>query len=160
MIKLKDIKTNYQQMDDIGRAKFEGYCMATKWCKFSRKSKDEFAHWDVSYYSGDTVVIGEIKDRKCNSDDYSTWILQEDKLNELKKIKQKVILRNPTANVKVHYINFFEDNEMFVWDITDMALKSVETALPKTYCGDTSLKNKQIIYLPTNTTIINTTNGK
>lgn len=160
-ITIEDIeKTKFQEMDDIGRNKFQGWCMGAKWCKFSRKSKDEFSHWDVSYYSGTTIIIGEIKDRNYKSDAYEDWILQKKKLDELKIIRETVILRNPNKTVEIHYINFFEDNEMMIWDITNLVDPEViQSQLPKTYCEDTSKVDKDTIYLLTTETIINTTNG-
>jgi len=160
-IKLSDIRqTKFQEMDDVGRNKFQGWCMATKWCKFARKSKDEYAHWDVSYYSGDTtIIIGEIKDRRETSTTYDDWLLEVDKFNELQKIKEKTRLRNPNAIVKIHYINFYVD-EMMIWDITNLEIKKediIKVNLPETTAdGNLTLRNKEVVYLHSNDAIVKT----
>ncbi len=144
-------RNKYQEMDDKGRLKFQGFCIAQPWCTFNRKSKDEMAHWDVSYFSGTTRIIGEIKDRRCTSNAYETLLLQVNKLQELQK------LQKAQPDSRIHYINFFTDNEIEIIDITDIDITITnveEVLLPKTFVEDTDEINKAVIYLPRNNKLI------
>ncbi len=158
MITIEDLqKTKFQEMDDTGRLKFQGYCIGQPWCKFARKSRDEDAHWDVSYYSGDTTIIGEIKDRKEDSDRYNDWMLEIKKLRELIEIRDKMTRRGITT--RLHYINIFEDNEIAIWDITDLDINKLEIRIEehnKTTAGDQTKTDKEITYLPIADAIITT----
>lgn len=149
-ITIEDLqKTKFQEMDDNGRLKFQGYCIGQPWCKFSRKSRDEYAHWDVSYYSGDTTIIGEIKDRQENSDTYGTWIMEINKLRALFNVRDK--MKNRGIETRIHYINIFTDNELAIWDVTDLDISKLDVkteAHQKTECGDQTKINKEVFYLP------------
>jgi len=158
-IKLADLQTTtkYQEMDDDGRLKFQGFCIGNPWCKFERKSKDEYSPWDVSYYSGNTLCIGEIKDRKETYDRYEDWMLEIKKLISLKEVRTKTLARNPNINVVIHYINITEDDEIMIWDITNLTEESsLSMLLPTTTAEDNGTKEKDVTFLNNKLTIINT----
>ncbi len=149
--------SEFQEMDDKGRLIFQGYCIAQPWCKFARKSKNDDAAWDVSYSgNNDEVIIGEIKVRSYNSTDYNDWMLEVKKINGLNKVYNKMKKYDPKQNIKIHYINIFKDNEIMIWDITNLVYTSTIEELPATTCGNQNKKDKEVTYLPTYQAIINT----
>jgi hypothetical protein len=151
----------YRELDDLGRAYFQGYCNGQSWCKFERKSKDDYSKWDVSYKIEDTLVIGEIKRRNYDSTDFDTWVLELDKLRGLQTIKDECIKhrKNIYKKVALHYINIYNDNTIVIWDITNLDENKVgvfKADMPATYCGNQAVKTKNTIFLPITTAIINT----
>ena len=151
MITLKDIQKNdtlsYQEYEERGRLLFKGWTMGRDDVIFNRCSTNEMSHWDVSYYSGGTAIVGEIKLRQCTSTKYDTLILQVNKLKELQAIQDNI------PHSRIHYINIFNDGEMIIFDLTDLDPLTVDVLsvqLPKTTSGSKELTNKQIIYLPIN----------
>jgi hypothetical protein len=144
-------------MDDKGRLIFQGYCTGQPWCKFARKSKNDDAPWDVSYSGiSDEVIIGEIKVREYNANDFPDWMLEVKKIKRLRVVYDKMMKYDPSQNVKIHYINIFKDNELMIWDITNIVYTSIIEELPATTCGNQNKKNKEVTYLPTHQAIINT----
>jgi hypothetical protein len=148
MVTIKDIKgrKTYKEMDDEGRLKFQGYCMAFQWCKFKRKSKDDKSIWDVSYLTSNTPTIGEIKDRKFNSNKYPSAMIEVKKLKALQEL-------NLVVDGIIHYINIYDDNVVRIFDITDIDLDNEEIKtemLPSNTAEDGDLIEKQVIYLDNN----------
>lgn len=137
-------KTNYQNDDQLGREIFKSYCKQQKWCKVNKESKNDYAPWDISYYSGTTQIIGEIKVREYSSDSFPTWILELDKLQALRELQAK------QPSTKITYINHFPDNITLIWDLTNLdetQLYQGVVHLPKNnYTTETRLKS--VVYLP------------
>lgn len=106
----------FKSKDEQGKDIFFQYCNKRQWCRFNKKSIAEYTEWDVSYYSGETKVIGEIKLRDNNMNDYPDWILEWNKLSKL-KIKQEA-----HEGSVIQYINIFNDGNILIWDITDLDL--------------------------------------
>lgn len=163
MINLNDIKeytSKYEQYDDYGRLIFKGFCIGQNWCKPHKMSKDIKSSWDVSYYSGQTRIMGEIKVRNKGIDTWDTWILEINKLKKLFEIRDKLIKKNPKQpEPRIHYINIFNDNQIAIWDITSIDINTIEvvnTLMPKEFVGSRDKINKDSIFLNINNAIINT----
>jgi len=139
----------YQVKDEKGRDIFKKFCNQQQWCKHHKDSADEYASWDLSYYSGKTQMIGEIKYRtKYDGSAFEDWLLEIDKLVALKKIHKEVVAKG--LNPLITYINHFNNNYTLIWDITDLQLKDYKIfkkLLPRNDFDDT-LVWKDVIYLP------------
>lgn len=95
----------------------------------------------------EVAYVGEIKERKyplSNPDNKVTyWMLQLDKLEELKKNKEHRPL----------YINIFSNNIILVWDLNKLDFSNMEKKkmeLKKTTLEDTGTKIKHYFDLPSN----------
>ena len=89
----------------------------------------------------------ETKDRNYNSDKYSDWILEYNKLKSWEERNEDFFL----------YVNTYADEVIRVWNITDDLIKSCnkgERWLPSTTMSNRGCKNKKVVYLPSNKTII------
>lgn len=109
-------QNKYQQADEDGRKIFREYCATESWCKVIRESKDEYAHWDVSFYSGSTKIIGEIKKRDYDSNDFSFWDYEKDKHDNLLKVYKKC---NEVDDVEIQYINIYNNDVIRIWTTTN-----------------------------------------
>ena len=145
----------FKNKDEEGREVFKGFCQHTKWCKYIKGSQDEFASWDVAYMSGTTNVIGEIKMRSYESQDYCDgWYLEKKKLAELHKIRNKVIASGKPAPV-IHYINLYPNNRIIIWDITDLdAVTTIHNIVATTF-GSTHKIEKEMYSLPNFASVFN-----
>lgn len=95
----------------------------------------------------EVAYVGEIKERKyplSNPNNKVTyWMLQLDKLEELKKNKEHRPL----------YINIFSNNIILVWDLNKLDFSKIEKKkmeLKKTTLEDTGTKVKHYFDLPSN----------
>lgn len=95
----------------------------------------------------EVAYVGEIKERKyplSNPNNKVTyWMLQLDKLEELKKNKEHRPL----------YINIFSNNIILVWDLNKLDFSNMEKKkmeLKKTTLEDTGTKIKHYFDLPSN----------
>lgn len=139
----------YEEKDNAGRKIFQSFCNQESWCKYIKASDKKYSKWDVAYTSGNTHnVIGEIKYRtNYSSDSFSTFMLEVDKLKALQEIRNKA--KEKGKEVNVHYIQIFNDNFTYLWDVSNIDLKNYEIKfqlLPKNNFDDT-LVYKQVIYL-------------
>ncbi len=154
-----DINKTYEELDTEGKIFFKGFCAASPWCKFERISKPE-SRWDISYlYCQDVLAIGEIKIRNYESTAFEDWIIEEEKVIALKEILAKT-KKNTDKEIQIHYINIFNDNNVAIWDITNL----VQVYRPETHkannCGDQHERIKQVTYLPITDTIKFTKNER
>jgi hypothetical protein len=122
--------TNYQNDDQKGRDLFRLFCSQQSKFTFHREARQEFAKWDVSYYLGKQQFIGEIKVRDYNCDAFGTWYLQADKLEALQALQKKA------PNTKISYINFYNDNMMRIWNLSDLDLSTLEFSMQKLQKND------------------------
>lgn len=118
--------SNHYQKDDLkGRKLFNNFCEQEKqWCKIKKFAKDDYSKWDVSFYSGSTAIVGEIKKRKYESTTYGTWYLQLDKYNALINVQSE--LRNAGKEAKIAYINHFDDNITNIWVLDNLDISKLE----------------------------------
>lgn len=122
----------FQIKDQVGRDTFKQLCTNTnqRWCKYVAEAKDPFSVWDVAYLSGYTSnfnkvkVIGEIKVRKYKSDEFEGWYLEVDKAKSL--LIKKLSSKANGKEIKLTYINIFNDNITLIWDITNINLNDYE----------------------------------
>jgi len=141
----------YEKQDNKGREIFKGYCKSKGWCKHHKDSTQQFSHWDTSYFSANTytkesvMVIAEIKERNYSSQDYTDWYGEVYKYNELMKIKDKQ--KSQGKDVRIHYINLFNDNVVLIWDITDITLEGFKMNLAKTTLENNGTREKQMYRL-------------
>ena len=145
----------YQIKDQKGRDTFKDFCTNSnqRWCKYVADATDPFSIWDVAYLSGYTSnfnkvkVIGEIKVRKYESDSFESWYLELDKLKALKE--KQLNSQKAGKEIRITYINIFNDNMTLIWDLTDLNIESLPIKLmimPKNDFDDTKVY-KQIIEL-------------
>lgn len=139
----------YEKKDEKGRDIFKTLCTQQQWCKHHKDAKDKYAHWDLSYFSGKTSMIGEIKYRsEYEGTSFPDWILQVDKLQALQDIYQKMLSKGQST--RVTYINHFNDNYTLIWDLTYLKLEDYTIKklwLPKNDF-DSELVLKDVIFLP------------
>ncbi|MBC5836802.1 hypothetical protein [Flavobacterium muglaense] len=111
----------YRKADNNGRELFKTFCSTQSWCKVIAESKDDFAHWDISYYSGGTKIIGEIKVRNYDSKAFLDWDYEEKKHNNLLTVYHQVKAKptNKNKNIEIQYINFFNDDAIKIWTTTN-----------------------------------------
>ena len=82
----------------------------------------------------------EAKDRKYNHNQFNSWIIEDDKKNEL-------LLK---TNYKPLYINTFQDNWIGVWDLSQIKFENLQVEkkwLPKNTVIDKGKKYKDVYYL-------------
>lgn len=135
----------YEQQDNVGREIFKTFCKRKQWCKHHKDATEQYSHWDTSYYSGTTMVIGEVKERTYESSAFSDWYMETFKYNELMKIKDKYQAKG--MDVRIHYINLFSDNQVIIWDITNMSLNQVRRTLGATTLEDKGTRDKMMYQL-------------
>lgn len=129
--------------EDIGRKKFQTYCNQQEWCKINKFAKILYTKWDVSYFSGETYVIAEIKNREYNSTSFDDWFMEVKKHQSLLNIKNKVESEKG-IEVKIHYINHFPDGETFIWDVTDLTDEGEDIVMRETNCDHKRVHKKTI----------------
>jgi hypothetical protein len=139
---------NYVKDDEKGRIIFDAFCKQETWCKVNKYAKNDCAHWDISFYSGKTANIGEIKLRKYKSDDYGTWYLQVDKYDELVQLQSK--LKAKGKDTKITYINIFQDNITVIWVLDNIDMLKLEKKMIQLQKNDyeDELVWKQVYALP------------
>ena len=135
-----------EELEKKGRLAFKTYCERMPWCKVTKESKDRWSPWDVAFTSGTTrtniKIVGEIKYREYESNVFEDWILQVDKLNGLKDIQSKY------NDVKIMYINIFQDNIITIWDLDNLnEQQQFNLLLSNNQYNDQSQINKNIIKL-------------
>jgi hypothetical protein len=147
--------SEFKTKDEEGREIFKEYCANQSWCKFIKESKDEYATWDVSYMSGSTHIIGEIKMRNFESKAFDTWFLERKKLDALHVVREAVITKKKDVKApSIQYINLFNDEVIRIWDITNLEMESKVIDLQATTFGDQSIKQKDTIGLPIETAVL------
>lgn len=142
--------TEYEQEDQRGRDRFLSWASLNDEVTMNKIATDPLSIWDISYYSGGTAIIGEIKNRRCKSTTYDSSMLELNKLRDLQEVRDKVLAKEGVDNVIIHYICLYEDNKIMVWDITDEPHNHLLQELPRNFCGDKKNKEKKIIYLQNN----------
>lgn len=133
-----------------GREKFKTFCDNQEWCTLIKFDENKYGAYDVAFLSGETKMIGELKDREYNSTTFDSWICEKEKLERIQaKVKKR-------KDIKVMYINTFTDDKILFWDITNYAPKKYyKKVLPKNTAEDNGDKEKDIFYLPTDKSIVN-----
>lgn len=140
------MKTEFVIADQHGRELFKHYCNNQKWCKVIKESKDEYAHWDISYTSGSTLIIGEIKVRNYNSDAFNDWDYEQKKHIELTAMLNKMKQAHPTKKIEIQYINIYKDEAIRIWTTTNIHNQQQPTTkiLPATTLGQPMKVSKAI----------------
>lgn len=147
---------NFQTKDQLGRDQFKQLCNhpTQQWCKHVADATDDYSIWDTAYLSGYTnnanklQVLGEIKYRSTyNSDAFDCWLMEVDKFKALQN--KKAAAKKHNKEISLTYINIFNDNMTYVWNITDLNLSDytiTQRWLPKNNFDDTVVL-KDVIYL-------------
>lgn len=146
----------FEMADNKGRNLFSAFCESQTWCKIKKfaKAKDPY---DVSYTSGDTKIIGEIKFRNFPSTAFPDWLMQQHKIKDITVLKNKVDTKYPNdKNCRIQFIIFYTDGIVQIWDITDIEKEQtpVDTIVTKTTFGDTSKVHRQQFLLYNNNVIL------
>jgi hypothetical protein len=111
--------------------------------------QDQFSNFDAVFSdpAGMYNYIAEVKDRDCSHTAFKDFIL------ESKKYKSLMFVANQVSgmgykNVRVLYINFFNDNYYSIWDITNLQDFDVtDLYCPKTTAEKQSSIAKETIML-------------
>jgi hypothetical protein len=141
--------SQFSKDDAKGREVFDAFCKQEKeWCKVNKFAKDDYSHWDVSFYSGKTANIGEIKLRKYKSNDYGTWYLQVDKYDALVQLQSE--LKAKGKDTRIAYINIFQDNITQIWVLDNIDMSKLEKKMIQLQKNDyeDELVWKQVYALP------------
>lgn len=117
-------ENEYQIKDEKGRGIFKEMCHQQQWCKHIKDSVDPFAHWDLSYTSGSTKMIGEIKYRNYDSTTFPDWMLEVEKLVYLKDLQALMLSKGKQTTIT--YINHFRDEKTFIWNLDGLNLNDYE----------------------------------
>jgi len=142
------MENKFEQLDNEGRIIFQEYCEAQPWCKFIKTSKPNDV-WDVSYFSGGTMIIGEIKKRGFTSDKFTDWMIHQHKIDSIETVRQKVIAKYQDIDTKIasQFINLYTDDVVRIWDITDYQGVGVELLVDDTFVNTKSQKIKTTLFL-------------
>lgn len=97
-----------------GRNNFSTVCQQEKWCRVNRFATKRGSKWDVSFMSGTTQVIGEVKQRRYDSDTFNDWYFQADKWEALNKLAKANTVKTG-KETKIAYINAYNNNIMNIW---------------------------------------------
>jgi len=149
------MQNKFEYTDEQAKDKFISYCNKQSWCQVNKRSKPGYAHWDVSFTSANTTdiiyYIGEIKDRLKPSTYSTNWFYQETKHNDLKEIKSKV-----KKETNIAYINFFTDDQIYIWDTTLVEENKlpITAYMKKQTMGDDRLKQKSVYLMNKKETIL------
>jgi len=137
-------QTQFQQDDKKGREIFKAFALENPEFKFKKESKNEYSTWDVSYTRKKENYIGEIKIRKYNSTAFNDWYLQTDKYDKLRKLQSQI------PGSKLSYINFFDDNMTFVWNLDEIDFSTIQIAMRELQENDydETTKLKPVYLLP------------
>ena len=136
---------NFDNAADRSNKMFDEFCKNQEWCKVKRFTLDRYAAYDVVYNNDETLNMGEIKYRRKNILDFSTWFIEKSKYDDLMEIKNKV-----KTKVNVTYINHFIDGYTAIWDITNLDMSTLATSiewLPENDFSDQYLW-KPVYHLP------------
>lgn len=140
-------KSKFVIADENGRELFKEYASSKSWYKYNKESKDEYACWDISYYSGSTLIIGEIKVRESyDSKAFIEWDYEEKKHKQLVKMRNKMLEKYPTKQIEIQYINIFKDENVKIWTTTDIEERQVPRIVlrPQTTYGKQEMVNKSV----------------
>lgn len=144
----------FEKSELIGRCYFRQLCDTQEWCKINRFSVDKHAHYDLGYYSGGTKIIAEIKVRDYPSTAFNDWLIQEHKYKDLQTLKKQVEAKYPDEDIRIHYVCFFTDGIVRIWDITNLTNQGLtNTLVGKTTKGDTRLVKRTQYLLPNDNAI-------
>lgn len=131
-----------KQDEKLGRDKFTVLNNKLKLAIY-RESKERFSAWDISAHKKNSkglkrAFIIEIKNREIPSNLYPTLFLEVQKYQRLIETKDKVVDREPEAELL--YINFLTDNKVVVFNLSKIDLTKV--AITKRYakCDDYDLE--------------------
>lgn len=155
---MKVLEKEVADKEFLGRYKFEQFCRAQSWCTLNKFSYKENAVWDVAYWSAGTAMIGEIKVRNYNSNEYDDWFMELSKRESLKDLKY---LYGIDIKTKLTYINFYNnDDAVRIWDITHNTTPPYTKTLQKndTYGDEVEklvfdLKNEDAVFELTGETV-------
>lgn len=138
---------DYEKKDEKGREIFKQFCHEQQWCKHNKDAKDKMAHWDLSYFSGDTAMIGEIKYRNYSSTAFPDWFLQLDKLKYLQAMYKFIKLNG--KETKITYINHYADGKTLIWDLTNLNILDydIKKIMLQKNDFDEEIVLKEVIYL-------------
>lgn len=108
------------------------------------ESEDLYSSWDFSGTSLTTFFL-EVKNREILSTDYSTSILEVDKLRSIIKIAKE-------NNAKAYYFTIYNDNKAFLFDLFELPYYEIDVELKemneKTATGYNYKKDKLVYLLP------------
>lgn len=139
------MSNNFKNAEEVSKQTFLDFVVSQDELRLKRFTEGDYDPYDVVYYTGSTLTIGEIKKRNYNHNTYNDWFMQEDKLIKMLEIKN-----SSKYDVKVTYINHFKDGVTLIWDLTSIDLKNLKTfkkQLPiNSFTTETILKT--VINLP------------
>ncbi|TRX34938.1 hypothetical protein FNW52_12410 [Flavobacterium sp. ZT3R18] len=139
------MKTDFVIADEHGRELFKEYATKQDWYKYIKESKNEKARWDISYWSGSTMIIGEIKVRESyDSTSFVEWDYEAKKHTALVELKDQMQEKYPKKTIEIQYINIFKDEAIKIWTTTNIhnQQQPVWNKRPSTTYGKTEMVDK------------------
>lgn len=131
------INTIVETAETKGRNNFSTVCQQEKWCKVNKFATKQDARWDVSFLSGTTQVIGEVKQRRYNSDTFNEWYFEQGKWEALNQLAKDNEARTG-KKTKIAYINAYNDNILSIWLFDIDELNNVPTLYREMQINDWS----------------------
>lgn len=148
---------NFEKAEQRGRQLFDTFCNNQDWCKVNRYSTTKFASYDVSFTSGDTKMIGEIKFREYPSTAFDNWYIKQSKIRGLERMKRITDTKlSPDENEsQIAYILFFTDGVVRIWNVTNLTKEQepVLTIVTNTTMGNDDLVERNQYLLFNNLTV-------
>lgn len=137
-----------EQLEKKGRDLFKTFFKNNTDVKILKEAQQRYTSWDVAMTSGSTKMMVEIKYRTCSSTQFPDFILENEKLNEMKNVV------SAKTDVELIYCNIFSDNVIAMWNITNYQGNiEVKECTAKQY-GASYKKNKQIFKLKLSDTFL------
>jgi hypothetical protein len=137
--------SDYQKAEEKGRAKFLKWAQKKQEIQVLELSNDPSSSWDAKIISGNTYFVVEIKDRDCKIDTYPDFLLEKKKYDNLK-------LTFPDK--KILYFNTFSDDNILMWDITEIKNKvHIKYFYKSTMEKHLGKEKKQVYYLHCNNSL-------
>jgi hypothetical protein len=116
----------FEQAEELSKKTFKDFCEQQNYARIKRFTPGKYDDYDVYYKHKSDHVIGEIKKRDYDSDRFDFWYLEIDKYNRLMDIA-----KGSKMNVKVHYINHFNNNITAIWDLNTIDVSKLQVSIQK-----------------------------
>lgn len=133
----------FKQNEIRGRTLFSEWCNQRNYISNLEYSQGKYDVYDAQMKVNGKRVIVEIKVRDIKYINYNTHMLESSKLTGLKSISQE--------GDKIYYCNFFGENDLYVYNITDVDNNYSYKYLDKTTAVDKGKTDKKIVELDSST---------
>ena len=150
----KDKKESKYIIDEVaGRIQFLDYILQNKEYRneiTSIEFSDLYSDYDVKITTEKEIQLIEIKKRNLNSDDYSTDLLQLDKIYKMYCDSNSIVYYNEAVTnnkikVSCYYYNFFNNNKLIKYKLDYTKIRDNYTIDKMMMQHTTSIKSEKIL---------------